>query len=62
VKSETGKTSFTLKPGKSTTVSWNLCGRVAGTYVVLARGETGGVFVDSPARLLTIRAGPKTCK
>ncbi|HEX5012931.1 MAG TPA: hypothetical protein VFV72_02140 [Candidatus Limnocylindrales bacterium] len=62
VKAEAGKTSFTLKPGKSTTVSWNLCGRVAGTYVVLARAETEGVFVDSPARLLTIRAGPKTCK
>ena len=62
VKSETGKTSFTLKPGKSTSVSWNLCGRAAGTYVVLARAETDGVFVDSPARLLTIRAGPKTCK
>ena len=62
MKAETGKTSFTLKPGKSTAVSWNLCGRVAGTYVVLARAETEGVFVDSPARLLTIRAGPKTCK
>jgi hypothetical protein len=62
VKSETGKTSFTLKPGKSTAISWNLCGKVAGTYVVLARAETAGVFVDSPARLLTIRAGPKTCK
>jgi hypothetical protein len=62
VKSETGKSSFTLKPGRSTTVSWNLCGKVAGTYVVLARAETEGVSVDSPARLLTIRAGPKTCK
>ena len=62
VKAETGKTSFTLKPGKSTTVSWNLCGRVPGSYVVLARAETDGVFVDSPARLLTIRSGPKTCK
>jgi len=62
VKSVTGKTSFTLKPGKSSTVTWNLCGRAAGTYVLLARAQTAGVFVDSPARLLTIRAGPKTCK
>jgi hypothetical protein len=62
VKSITGKTTFTLKPGKATTVTWNLCGRAAGTYVLLARAQTGGAFVDSPARLLTIRAGPKTCK
>ena len=25
-------------------------------------GLGGGAFVDSPARLLTIRPGPKTCK
>ena len=62
VKSGGNNGSITLKPGRSTTVTWNLCGRAAGTYVVLARAEIGGVFVDSPARLLTIRPGPKTCK
>jgi CARDB protein len=53
---------ITLKPGRSTTVTWNLCGRTAGTYVVLARAEIDGTFVDSPARLLTIRPGSKQCR
>jgi hypothetical protein len=55
-----GRSTFTVRPGRSTSTGWTLCGRVAGSYVVLARAEVGGTFVDSPARLLTILAGPKS--
>jgi hypothetical protein len=51
-----------IKPGKSAVVSWSVCGRVVGTYVLLARVTLDGTSIDSPARLLTITSGgKKTC-
>ena len=46
-----------IKPGRSTTVSWQVCGVVAGSYVLLVRAIESGESVDSQARLLTVRAG-----
>jgi hypothetical protein len=51
-----------IKPGKSTSVSWSVCGQLPGTYVLLARVTLDGVSIDSSARLLTVAAGgKKTC-
>jgi len=52
-----------LKPGKSATISWSVCGRTVGSYVLLARATIGTMSVDSPARVLTITAntGKKNC-
>jgi hypothetical protein len=46
-----------LKAGKSTTVGWSVCGRLAGSYLVLARVTESGQPIDSPARLLTVSPG-----
>lgn len=46
-----------IKPGRSTTVSWQVCGVVVGSYVLLVRAIESGESVDSQARLLTVRAG-----
>jgi hypothetical protein len=46
-----------LKAGKSSTVSWSVCGQVPGSYVVLARATFDGVSIDSGAVLLTVAAG-----
>jgi hypothetical protein len=46
-----------LMSNKSGSVMWSLCGRQAGTYVVLASATLGDVSVDSEALLLTITAG-----
>jgi CARDB protein len=49
-----------LKPGKSATVSWSVCGRTVGSYVLLAQVTIGKMAVDSPGRVLTIT--PNTAK
>src|SRR5262245_29326358 len=55
--------AIVLKAGKSSTVTWNLCGQSTGSYVVLARAAVVGTHVDSPARLLTVTASAKgKCK
>lgn len=43
-----------LKPGRSTTISWSVCGRAAGSYVLLAHVTAGGDSIDSAARLLEV--------
>jgi hypothetical protein len=43
-----------LRPAQRASVAWTVCGRVAGTYVLLARATVAGAAVESPARLLTI--------
>jgi hypothetical protein len=48
-----------LKGGKSATVSWTVCGRTPGTYVLLARVTADTWSVDSDARILTILPGGK---
>lgn len=51
-----------LKAGKSSTVTWAVCGRVVGSYVLLARATAGGASIDSQAQVLTISSGGrKTC-
>ena len=55
--------AIVLKAGKSTTVTWNVCGSAVGSYVLLARAAVVGTHVDSPARLLTVTANPRgRCK
>jgi len=55
--------ALVLKAGKATTITWNLCGQTAGSYVLLARAAVVGTHVDSPARLLTVTANAKgKCK
>ncbi len=48
-----------IKAGKNAVVSWSVCGRLPGTYVLLARVTLDGASIDSPARLLTITPGGK---
>ena len=55
--------AIVLKAGKSSTVTWNVCGQAPGSYVLLARAAVVGTHVDSPARLLTVTASAKgKCK
>ena len=52
-----------VKAGKSAVVSWSVCARVAGTYVVLARATADGASLESPARVLTIApSGRRSCR
>jgi hypothetical protein len=48
-----------IKAGKNAVVSWSICGRLPGIYVLLARVTFDGASIDSPARLLTITPGGK---
>jgi hypothetical protein len=50
-----------LAPTASATVSWSLCGRAPGSYVVFAEATIGSMIVASPARLLIVRAGSGKC-
>ena len=51
-----------LKPGKAATIRWQVCGRSAGSYVVLALVTEEGHPMDGAARMLTVRAGGrKSC-
>jgi uncharacterized repeat protein (TIGR01451 family) len=43
-----------LQPGRAATVSWSLCAGQQGNYLILARATSGGVSVDSTARLLSV--------
>jgi len=48
-----------LKGGKSATLSWTVCGKAAGSYVLLARVTANGIAVDSLARVLVVVSGGK---
>jgi hypothetical protein len=56
IKSPTAEV-LSLKPGRSTTVTWSICGRNEGSYVLLVRATHAGVSIESAARLLSITAG-----
>jgi len=43
--------------GRTASVAWTLCGRVPGTYLVLAQATLDGVTIESPAVVLTILPG-----
>jgi hypothetical protein len=55
------QTILSLAPGGNGFVSWSLCGRTPGAYVVFAEASVGSLVVDSPARLVTVLAGPGKC-
>jgi uncharacterized membrane protein len=57
IKKSTRQTISKLKPGQGSSVSYTVCGRTPGNYVLLARATLNGLSVDSPARLLTIAPG-----
>jgi len=62
VKGDKGQ-GVVIRPGTTASFNWNICGAVAGSYVLLARASVNGTFVDSAARLLRIQPGKKaTCK
>jgi uncharacterized repeat protein (TIGR01451 family) len=46
-----------LQSGRTATVGVTLCGRLPGTYLVLAQATLDGVTIESPASLLTILPG-----
>lgn len=48
-----------LPSGRTGTVGWTLCGRAPGVYLVLAQATLDGLTIESPARILTIAAGPR---
>jgi hypothetical protein len=50
-----------LKGGRSGAVQWSVCGRSAGTYLLLARATVDGVDVDSPAQLLVVTPAKGKC-
>jgi len=50
-----------LAVGGSGSLSWSLCGRAPGSYLVFAEATLGAIVVDSPARLVTVRPGPGRC-
>lgn len=51
-----------LRPGKSKSVAWTICGAIPGSYVLLARVSLAGQSIDSPARVLTVLpGGRKAC-
>ncbi len=52
-----------IRAGKSAVVSWAVCARVAGAYVLLARATAGGASIESPARVMTIApGGRRSCR
>jgi hypothetical protein len=46
-------------PAQTTTLSWSICARTAGSYVLLADATLDGATVDSPARIVTVLASDK---
>ncbi|HEX5013494.1 MAG TPA: hypothetical protein VFV72_04970 [Candidatus Limnocylindrales bacterium] len=56
------KTTRRLAAGKEWGVSWNVCGRVAGAFVLLATARLGQASIDSEAHVLTVTSRPgHTC-
>ncbi len=52
-----------IRAGNSAVVSWAVCARVAGAYVLLARATAGGASIESPARVMTIApGGRRSCR
>lgn len=54
VKGTNPATVTQLQPGRSKSVSWNVCAVEPGNYLLLARATIDGISVDSPAVLLTV--------
>lgn len=50
-----------LASGAAGSVSWSLCGRAPGAYLVFAEATLGTLVVDSPTRLLTVTPGGGRC-
>ena len=58
---KTGQLINQIKPGKSASVSWLVCGRTVGSYVLLVHVTIGALAIDSTARILTVSRGTKGC-
>jgi hypothetical protein len=43
-----------LRAGTGSSVSWAVCGRTPGAYIVLATATVDSISIDSEARLLTV--------
>jgi len=62
IQGDATKTNRKLAPGKEWSVSWTVCGRQAGSFVLLATARLGQVSIDSVAHVLTITPRPgKSC-
>jgi hypothetical protein len=57
VRSGTSKSISNLRPGATSSVSWNVCGRASGAYLVLATATVDDTTIESEARLLTVSEG-----
>jgi hypothetical protein len=51
-----------LAPGAGASMSWSLCARLPGAYIVFAEATCGGVVVQSPARLVVFTAASGPCR
>lgn len=49
-----------VNAGKTATIAWSVCARVAATYILLARATADGASTESPARVLTIAPGRRS--
>ena len=49
-----GQVIARLRAGRHETLSWTLCGRQVGSYVLLARVTVGGLSLDSEARVVSV--------
>jgi hypothetical protein len=47
--------------GATATVAWQLCALAPGSYVVLAKGQTGGFPAESAAQVLQVGTGTTPC-
>jgi hypothetical protein len=57
VRGGTTKSISNLRAGATTSVSWNVCGRVSGNYFLLATATVDDIAIDSEARLLVVSPG-----
>lgn len=57
VRGGTSKSISNLRAGATNSVSWNVCGRVPGAYILLATATVGDISIDSDGRLLTVTEG-----
>jgi uncharacterized membrane protein len=57
VRGGTSKSISNLRAGVTSSVSWNICGRSPGAYLVLVTATADDIAIDSEARLLVVNPG-----
>jgi hypothetical protein len=50
-----------FKAGRTDDVTWSLCGRGPGSYLVLAQATVNGAMAESSARILRVENGRSSC-